>query len=142
MDEGWTRWLLEDFSFEYTTLRDEEILRGDLHERWDVIVLPADSRGMMVDGPRDVSSVPPPYRSGFGDAGVRALQDFVENGGTLVTFAQAGDLVLEDFDLPVGNAVDGMWGNEFWSPGSTLRVRVDNTHPFTWGAFVAVGDWR
>ncbi len=133
MDEGWTRWLLEDFSFEYATIMDAEILRGALHERWDVIVLPADSRQMMVDGPNDVSSTPPPYRSGFGDEGVAALREFVENGGTLVTFAQAGDLPLADFDLPVENAVEGVWGNDFWSPGSTLHMRVDTTDPFAWG---------
>lgn len=133
MDEGWTRWLLEDFSFEYATIMDAEILRGALRERWDVIVLPADSRQMMVDGPNDVSSTPPPYRSGFGDEGVAALREFVENGGTLVTFAQAGDLPLADFDLPVENAVEGVWGNDFWSPGSTLHMRVDTTDPFAWG---------
>ncbi len=134
MDEGWTRFLLEDFAFEYQTIMDDEIVRGNLHERWDVIVLPADSRQMMVNGRGDDDDdTPPAYRSGFGEAGVRALEAFVENGGTLVTFAQAGDLPLEDFGLPVENAVEGMWGNDFWSPGSTLRMRVDNTHPYTYG---------
>ena len=133
MDEGWTRWLLEDFEFEYTTIRDDEILRGDLRERWDVIVLPADSKDMMVEGRSDPSDTPPDYRSGFGEAGVEALEDFVENGGTLVTFAQAGDLALDELGLPVRNAVRGVWGNDFWSPGSTLRMKVDNSTPFTWG---------
>jgi hypothetical protein len=133
MDEGWTRWLLEDFEFAYSTVDDDEVLRGDLHERFDVIILPADSRQMMVDGRGDPSDTPPEYRSGFGEDGVAALEAFVENGGTLVTFAQAGDLPLEDFDIPVENAVAGMWGNEFWSPGSTLHMSVDNTHPYTYG---------
>jgi hypothetical protein len=133
MDEGWTRWLLEDFSFPYTTIRDEEILRGDLSERWDVIVLPADSREMMVEGSGNADEVPPAYRSGFGDAGVAALEAFVENGGTLVTFAEAGELPLEDMDVPVENAVAGVWGNDFWSPGSTLHIEVDNTQPLAYG---------
>lgn len=132
MDEGWTRLLLEDFSYPYSTIMDAEILRGDLHERWDVIVLPADSRSMMVAG-GNAESTPPDYRSGFGDEGVEALDAFVENGGTLVTFAQAGDLALEDFDIPVQNAVDGIWGNEFWAPGATLRMKIDNTNPYTYG---------
>jgi hypothetical protein len=96
MDEGWTRWLLEDFGFAYTSIMDEEILRGRLHERWDVIILPADSKNMMT-GERGgdgggfgggAADTPPDYRSGFGDAGVAALQAFVESGGTLVTFAR------------------------------------------------------
>jgi hypothetical protein len=132
MDEGWTRLLLEDFSYPYSTIMDAEILRGDLHERWDVIVLPADSRSMMVEG-GNAESTPPDYRSGFGDEGVEALDAFVENGGTLVTFAQAGDLALEGFDIPVQNAVNGIWGNEFWAPGATLRMKIDNTNPYTYG---------
>lgn len=133
MDEGWTRLLLESFDFQYTTVMDEEILRGALHERWDVILLPNDSRNMMVEGGGDPSSVPPGYRSGFGEAGIAALDAFVENGGTLVTMSQAGQLALADLDVPVRDAVAGVWGNDFWAPGASLRVNIDNTTPFTWG---------
>ena len=138
MDEGWTRWLLEDFEFAYTSLFDEEILAGDLHERWDVIVLPADSKEMML-GPKAGESrwnpdeIPPEYRSGFGADGVEALDAFVRNGGTLVTFAQAGQLVLDEFDVPVRDAVAGKWGADFWAPGSTLRARVDASSPYAQG---------
>ena len=141
MDEGWTRWLLEEYGFSYTSLLDEEILAGDLHDRWDVIILPNDSKQMMLgpSGPPqggrgpDPAGTPPEYRSGFGQEGAAALEAFVENGGTLVTFAQAGDLVLDEFDVPVRNAVAGMWGNEFWAPGSTLKVKVDADSPFGYG---------
>jgi len=135
IDEGWTRWLLEDFDFPYTSIMDAEILRGSLRQRWDVIVLPADNVVMMTgqfpDGPRE--DVPPEYRSGFGDEGVEALKAFVDAGGTLVTFAEAGDLVLERFDVPVRNAVAGLSGNDFWSPGSTLKIDVHTDHPFAYG---------
>jgi hypothetical protein len=141
MDEGWTRWLLEDFGFAYTSIMDDEIQRGQLRERWDVIILPADSKDMMT-GERDpdgggfgggAEDTPPEYRSGFGDGGVAALRDFVENGGTLVTFAQAGDLVLDEFAVPVRNAVAGLSGNDFWSPGSTLKIDVEVTDPYAYG---------
>jgi hypothetical protein len=133
MDEGWTRLLLESFDFEYATIMDDEILRGALHERWDVILLPSDSRDMMVEGGGDPESVPPAYRSGFGEDGIAALDAFVENGGTLVTMSQAGQLALEDLDVPVRDAVEGVWGNDFWAPGASLRINIDNTTPFTWG---------
>ena len=132
MDEGWTRWLLEDFGFEYTSLFDPEILSGDLHERWDVIVLPADSKEGML-GREDPGQTPPDYQSGFGREGVEALNAFVESGGTLLTFAQAGQLVLDEFDVPVRDAVAGKWGDEFWAPGSTLRVAVDTSSPLAYG---------
>lgn len=143
MDEGWTRLLLEDFEFEYTSLFDHHILEGDLHEKWDVIILPADSKGMMTGireggdgrGGRggDPNQTPPEYRSGFGQAGIDALEAFVENGGTLITFAQAGDLPIDEFGLPIRNAVAGMRGNDFWAPGSTLKVDVDLSSRFAYG---------
>ena len=144
MDEGWTRLMLEDFEFEYTTLMDDDIQEGDLHEKFDVIILPSDSKLFMKGisaaadlGPyaryMDIESVPPDYRSGFGNGGVDALEAFVEEGGTLMTFAEAGDLAISEFNLPVQNAVQGMGGDDFWSPGSTLRVKVDNSNPFAYG---------
>ena len=142
MDEGWTRWLLEDFSFPYTTLMDAEIKDGDLHDDYDVIILPADGVARMTgeeseeggggrgSGPE---AYPEEYRSGFGQEGVDALEAFVENGGTLVTFAEAGALPIEKFGLPVRNVREGLSSTEFWSPGSTLRVNIDNTHPLAYG---------
>ncbi len=136
MDEGWTRWLLEDFGFPYDTLHDAEIVRGGLERSYDVIILPADRvEGMMGAGPDDerAAAYPPEYRSGFGEAGADALQAFVRAGGTLVTFAEAGTLAIEKFGLPVRNVVAGLPSTEFWSPGSTLRVRVDSDHPLAFG---------
>jgi hypothetical protein len=78
-------------------------------------------------------ATPPEYRSGFGAEGVKVLQAFVQQGGTLVTFGQAGDLPIQRFGLPVRNVVAGLPPREFWSPGSTLRVRFDNRHPLAFG---------
>jgi len=115
-------------------LMDEELLSGNLEKNWDVIVLPADGLGQMTGEVEGSSGeYPPQYRSGFGDAGVDALRRFVQGGGTLVTFSQAGDLPIKEFDLPVRNAVEGMSGNEFWSPGSTLKVNVDRLNPLGYG---------
>jgi hypothetical protein len=76
---------------------------------------------------------PPEFRSGFGDEGVKALQDFVQAGGTLVTFADAGSLAIERFQLPVRDVVAGLPFKQFWSPGSTLRISVDTTNPLGYG---------
>jgi hypothetical protein len=132
IDEGWTRWLLEDFAFEYTTIMDEDLTEGDLGERFDVILLPADSKELMIEG-RDDEDIPPEYRSGFGELGVAALEAFVRQGGTLVTFAEAGALPIEEFDLPVRDAVSGLSGNDFWAPGSTLNVKVETRDRFALG---------
>jgi hypothetical protein len=142
MDEGWTRWLLEDFEFPYTSLFDPRILEGDLIDDFDVIILPADGVSRMTGesgegeggfGPPPANRYPPEYRSGFGQAGVDAIREFVEAGGILVTLAEAGDFAIEKLGLPLRNAVAGLPGREFWSPGSTLKVRVDNQNRLAFG---------
>ena len=74
---------------------------------------------------------PAEFKSGFGAEGVKALQSFVQNGGTLLTFAQAGDLPIQRFGLPLRNAVAGLKPKEFWSPGSTLKVTFANSKPLS-----------
>jgi hypothetical protein len=143
MDEGWTRWLLEDFGFPYESIMSERVRDGGLRDDFEVIILPDDAVAMMTGefpeggggGFRgaDPSSVPPEFRSGFGSAGVAALEAFVREGGVLVTFGRAGDLPMDRFRLPVRNAVAGLTGDDFWAPGATLRVEVDNSHPLAWG---------
>jgi hypothetical protein len=144
MDEGWTRWVLEDFGFPYTSLMDAEIRAGALERKYDVIILPSDGLARMVGEPAEETGgrgggggggvdYPVEYRSGFGSEGVDALEAFVRNGGTLLTFAEAGALAIERFGLPVRNVLAGLSSSQFWSPGSTLRVEVDNANALAWG---------
>jgi hypothetical protein len=149
MDEGWTRLLLEQFGFPYTTLMDADIKAGKLDQKYDVIILPADNVAMMTGergggggggggraaggGGRPTESYPPEYRSGFGSEGVEALRSFVQQGGTLLTLGEAGSLPIERFGLPLRNVVADRPSKEFWCPGSTLNVRVDTTSPFAYG---------
>jgi len=138
MDEGWTRLVLEMFSFPYATLMDAEIKKGNLRDRYDVIILPDDSpemiRGEIPERYRRfISAVPPEYRSGIGQEGVDALKDFVEKGGTLVTLGRASGLAIDKFSLRVRNVVGDLPSKEFFCPGSTLKVNFDNTHPLAYG---------
>lgn len=146
MDEGWTRLLFERFDIPYTTVHDDVLKAGGLSKAFDVIVLPADSVGAMtgeVTGGGGAAAAsrrreseartPPEYRSGFGTEGVEALQAFVEEGGTLVAFAQAADLPIQKFGLPVRNVLSGLDSTTFWSPGSTLHTRYETTHPLVYG---------
>jgi hypothetical protein len=141
MDEGWTRLMFEQFNVPYTTIRDAELKAGNLETKFDVIVLPNDSIAAMTgERPSGGSQAPPPtditppeYRTGFGAEGVKALDAFVQKGGTLVTFGQAGDLPIQRFGLPLRNVVANLPSKEFWSPGSTLRVRFDTSNPIAFG---------
>ena len=43
IDEGWTRLVLEQFNFPYTSIFDPEIKAGNLNDKYDVLVIPNDS---------------------------------------------------------------------------------------------------
>ncbi len=138
MDEGWTRFLLEMFKFPYTSLMDEEIKNGNLDQKYDVIILPADSPEIIMGEippryRRFISVVPPEYRSGIGKDGVEALKNFVERGGTLVTMGESCGFAIDKMDLSVRNIVENLPSKEFFCPGSTLKVHFDNTHPLAYG---------
>ncbi len=145
MDEGWTRLMFEQFNVTSKPLMDAEIKAGNLNAKYDSIILPADSiAGMTGERPPagqggggggfgGPDNTPAEFRSGFGAEGVKALQDFVQKGGTLLTFANAGDLPIQRFGLPVRNIVNNLPSKTFWSPGSTLRVTFNNTNPLAYG---------
>lgn len=144
MDEGWTRLMFEQFNVPFRSIMDAELKAGNLDANYDTIILPADSLAAMTGerppaGPGGgdfgggPDNTPAAYRSGFGADGVKALQAFVQKGGTLLTFANAGDLPIQRFGLPVRNVVNGLPSKAFWSPGSTLRTRFDHTNPLVYG---------
>ena len=140
MDEGWTRFLLEQFAFPYTSLKPEEINRGNLGASYDVIVFPDDTTAMITGDEEEDSNAywptpnyPPEYMGGVDEDGVEALKTFVEGGGRLVTLGEATDFAIEKFDLKVRNALEKIDSKDFYCPGSTLEARFDNSNPYGYG---------
>jgi hypothetical protein len=141
MDEGWTRFLLEQYGFEPKTLDNKAVRAGALRTSFDVIVLPDVPREVIASGKpkreegemRYFAELPPEYAGGLDKEGAGALRQFVEQGGTLVAFSAACDYVLEEFNLPVRNALARVRPDEFGVPGSLLRVDVDPSLPLTYG---------
>jgi hypothetical protein len=87
MDEGWTRWVLEQYDFASTTLHNADVRPstglgaggGKLREKYDVIILPDQGTRAIVEGATG-QNVRPEYRGGIGDEGVAALREFVGRG--------------------------------------------------------------
>jgi hypothetical protein len=134
-DEGWTRWLLEQYGFPYTTVRDAEIKKPGLP--YDLVILPNDSPASLL-GPSAADTLadepwPPEYRSGLGNEGVAALKAFVQKGGTLLTLGDASSFAIEKLGLAIRNVTAGRSPKEFWCPGSTLEVKVETGHPLAYG---------
>ena len=135
MDEGWTRWVLEQYGFAPKSLDNRTIAGGGLRATYDAIILPDVERDVIVDGHRPgraSEDLPPEYAGGIGKSGVRALRDFVDAGGTLITLGSSGELVIDDFDLGVRNALARV-PDEFSVPGSLLRAELSPGDPVNYG---------
>jgi hypothetical protein len=132
IDEGWTRWLLEQYEFPFKTLRDAEARAGNLRAAFDVIVLPGIPAQRLIDGNR-AGSLPDEYVGGLGQAGVAALKAFVQAGGTLVCLDSSAQLAIDALALPVKNLVAGLPAEQFFCPGSLVRLDVDTFQPLGFG---------
>lgn len=124
MDEGWTRWIFDQYDIAYTTIHDADVRAGRLGDRFDVVVLPQQSPRRIIEG-REPGTIDPRYVGGLGDEGVAALRSFVEGGGTLVALDEASTFAIQYLDLPVRNVVDGLAQQDFYIPGSILRIVLD-----------------
>jgi hypothetical protein len=128
MDEGWTRWLLERHGFAFAGLHDADVRAGALRDRYDVVVLPSERASTLKNG-HAPGTLPERFTGGMGDVGVRALDEFVREGGTLVCPNQASDLCIRELHLPVVNVVGALPRDSFFSGGSILRVGAEVSHP-------------
>ncbi len=138
-DEGWTRLVLDRFGFDHSRLTNERVKKGALRRDFEVIVLPSLGREDMITGPGPDSkslrlrNFPPEYRGGMEKEGVKALEEFVREGGVLIALREACALPLQDFTLPVREASGKTFEGDFFCPGSLLSLDVDNSHPVGFG---------
>ena len=147
MDEGWTRWILEQHGFNPRNLTPKEVQGGKLHDNFDVLILPDVSKSLLLEGRfaategvrRFQEELPAEHQGGLGKEGLKALKDFVEQGGTIVALASSSELLIDEFPLPVRNALAAAVGRgssvaeEFSCPGSILHMHFDPSHPVAWG---------
>ncbi len=141
MDEGWTRFLFDQWEFPYTRVDADEIKKGGLNARYDAVLIADDTVRAIVGGtggepaatPFAAAGLPAEHTKALGNAGVEALKDFVLGGGSLVLLDHATALATERLGVPVRNPVAGLSEKEFFAPGSSLRVHVDPTQPLAYG---------
>ncbi len=124
IDEGWTRWVFDHYKIPYTTVHNTDLRNGNLGRRFDVVLFASESPRSIYEGRRP-GSVPDSVAGGLGDEGVQALRAFVRNGGTVVTLEEASRFAMRYLDAPVRSITDGLKSQEFYIPGSILRVRLD-----------------
>ena len=142
-DEGWTRWVLERYEIDYSTIHDAEVRAGDLESRYDVILLPNVRTDLLISG-NTAAEMPPRYTGGIGEAGADHLAAFVNRGGTLICMGNSTTFALDRLDLTVdevettfarlnlSDTIDEDY-EPFYAPGSILQVDLDPSHPIGFG---------
>ncbi|MBI3404714.1 MAG: hypothetical protein HY046_04585 [Acidobacteria bacterium] len=132
MDEGWTRWLLEQYEFPYTTVHNADIRAGKLNDKFDAIIFASQSRASILNGTRGEFQRPE-YRGGLGEEGSKAIEEFVQAGGTLITLDEAADFAIDALGLPVRNVLRDVSRDKFYCPGAVLQILVDTQNPLAYG---------
>ena len=129
--EGWMRYVLDDFEFAYSVLNNEDMKIGHLAPRYDLIIFPGISASIIKEGKptgrwAEFFEPPPPqYSGGIGDDGIKALNEFLGQGGVIITTGSSCDFAIEAFELPVRNILKDADEKMFSCPGSVLRLTVN-----------------
>ncbi|MFB3112235.1 MAG: peptidase, partial [Gemmatimonadales bacterium] len=149
MPSGWARWILEQFEFPFEVVYPQALDQEKLRDRFDVLVFPSGGIPGIGAGsvrgrsrrPIDPSSIPAEYRDRLGrvsvDTTVPQLQEFLQQGGTIVTIGTSTRLAyhmgLPLSDHKVDDSGQALSREVHFVPGSILKIRVDNTRPVAWG---------
>jgi hypothetical protein len=132
MDEGWTRWVLEQYEFNLTSIHNDDIRAGKLRQKFDAIILADQNPRDIVDG-FDAAAIRPEYRGGIGEIGADNLKQFVADGGTLIAMGNACDLAIDRLPIPVRNLKRGLTRDQHFAPGAILKIEVDAASPIAYG---------
>jgi zinc carboxypeptidase len=147
---GWVRMILDDEKVPYTVIMDEDVRKGGLADRFDVILFPNTGRSLKsiatgIDTkyrPLAFTKTPefpshgtpassPDITGGLTWAGLDNLGDFVRRGGLLVTLGGASVVPL---DGGIARDVSHASVKGVYAPGSELRARFRRPdHPLAYG---------
>jgi hypothetical protein len=135
MDTGWTRWILEQYGFSPVAIRPEEF-KSPLHDRVDTLIVADDARVPIAGAPaaggrggRGGGAIRLEYGYQLAADDLQRLDQFVRDGGTLVCLSNASQFAIDQFKLPVKNAVASLRSDEFFLRGSIVEVLPDRSHP-------------
>ncbi|MEO8096101.1 MAG: M14 metallopeptidase family protein [Acidobacteriota bacterium] len=148
---GWTRWILEQFEFPFEVVYPQTLDAGNLRQKFDVLLFTDGAfqtggrGGGGAAGQQRTESIPTEFQGLTGritaENTVPQLKTFVEAGGAVVTIGSAtslGSLLgVPMTDHLIKQAADGttkaLARDDFYVPGSLLRVKLDTSNPITQG---------
>jgi hypothetical protein len=138
---GWVRYAFDQYETPYDLIFKDEVKKGGLRARYDVILIPSQgrsSKNLVFDIPMNGKPLPytktadyptqgaygssPDIRGGMGLTGLEELRKFVADGGTLITLGDASALP-GDFGITPQVEVRRP-GATFYAPGPIVTARI------------------
>jgi hypothetical protein len=150
-DEGWVRAALDTYGIPYSYFGDINLRQGNLRQKYDVIIFPhvGGTVQTMVNGIARNGATPLPYkktaefqalgtpdasddiRGGMGLEGVKNLDEFVQQGGTLIVEGSTSE-IMPAYNLTPGVTIEQP--DSLFVRGSVMRgVISDMTSPIVYG---------
>jgi hypothetical protein len=150
-DEGWVRAALDTYGIPYAYFGDQKLREGNLRAKYDVIIFPhvGGTPQSQVNGIARSGDKPLPYkktadtpnlgaqdqsddiRGGMGLEGLAELQQFVQQGGTLITEGSTAT-IFPEYGLTNGVTIESPTG--LFARGTILRgVVADRKSPIAYG---------
>jgi hypothetical protein len=131
-DEGWTRFVFDEYGFPYKTLWDADVKAGGLASQYDTIILPAQRPSQVSDGMKE-GDADAQYVGGLGERGRAAIHDFTSAGGTLIALGWACNWAIAALGMRVKDVLWDKKRDEIIVPGVMLRAILDTSHPIAYG---------
>lgn len=152
MPSGWTRWVLEQFGFNYELVFPRTLNAGELKMKYDIIIFPGGAipalstntaqRPANQQRPAsNQSAIPDEFKFMTGsitaDTTLLKLKEFLNDGGTIVAIGSSTGLAYH-YSLPVTNHLVNSKGaplprEEYYIPASILQIKLNNTLPIAYG---------
>lgn len=137
-NDGWTEWLFDTWGIPYTKVLPADLSAGNLAAKFDVLVLPSGVGGGFgrgggggggAGGGGGRGGQPPAGQSET----IRAVDEFVRNGGTVLAWGTGAANLAQSLQLPVQSTVAGLNRQQYFTGTSIMQVAVDTTHPLMAG---------
>ncbi|MDO9554319.1 M14 metallopeptidase family protein [Rhodonellum sp.] len=148
MPSGWVRWMMEQYHFAFQVVYPEEIDKGNLKAKYDVILfIGPGAPGTVRNWNRmpKTDEIDAQYHNLLGaltkDKSIPELKKFMEAGGNVVAVGASTSLAY-DLGLPISNALveklpngkeRALPGDKYYVPGSILKAKLDGNHSSNWG---------
>ncbi|MCG8698557.1 MAG: M14 family metallopeptidase [Bacteroidales bacterium] len=158
MDAGWTRFVLDSYGIPFTVVRPDKLEKTKLKDNYDVVIFPDENKNLLMEGKWKskngryyFAGYHPDYNKGMGKAGLQNVLEFIENGGTVLSWGEStrlftGNLTLEEekgekeeFQLPIRDISEDLKKAGFYCPGSFVKIELLPGSPLTYGMPESIG---